>query len=172
MNNNKLLEFDTIQELLAAYALSPAAKEKCRKLSPYTSLQACKNRLKETTEAKKILECFGSPPLPIMAELKEILEICRKDALLSVEQLTAVSQFLSSCKRMKAYLTKAELLGTGISQYGKILDELPALLEELECSIRYGEIDDFASTELKKSSQKDRKLSYSNKAKAGIYSEK
>ena len=27
MNNNKLLEFDTIQELLAAYALSPAAKE-------------------------------------------------------------------------------------------------------------------------------------------------
>ena len=149
MNNNKLLEFDTIQELLAAYALSPAAKEKCRKLSPYTSLQACKNRLKETTEAKKILECFGSPPLPIMAELKEILEICRKDALLSVEQLTAVSQFLSSCKRMKAYLTKAELLGTGISQYGKILDELPALLEELECSIRYGEIDDFASTELK-----------------------
>jgi DNA mismatch repair protein MutS2 len=106
----KTLEFDKILEMLSDYALAQRTKQKIMALEPYMSESEVKRKIKETTEAKKIIEATGTPPLASMKEIEKIIALVGMDAMLIPEQLISVAQFLLSCKRMKEYLRKAESL--------------------------------------------------------------
>lgn len=143
------LEFNKILDLLCGLALSRSAKEKLSRLSPYMRETECRLKMQETTEAKKILECLGTPPLSSMEDLEKILELCSKGAMLVPDQLTAVAKFLISCRRMKSYMKKAEFLQLSIAYYGASIYELDDLYEEIDRSIRNGQVDDSASPKLR-----------------------
>ena len=149
MNTYTALEFDSIRSQLAELSLSDAAKAKALSLRPSTDERECKARMRETTEAKHILEHHGNPPLTAMKELEKILTLVQKDAMLLPGQLEGVSQFLSACRRLKAYLKKAETPEGGIASYGGALDAIPALFEEIDRSIRDGRVNDDASPVLR-----------------------
>ena len=149
INTNNTLEFITILEQLSELALSQKAKEKLRSLEPFLSESECKSKMRETTEALKILECVGSPPLALMKDLDKVLDLTIIGSMLIPEQLTSISGFISSCKRMKNYLRKAELLDIGVAFYGGSLNELIILFEEIDRSIRNGLVDDNASISLR-----------------------
>jgi dsDNA-specific endonuclease/ATPase MutS2 len=68
--------------------------------------------------------------------------------MLIPEQLKSVSIFLSTCRRMKNYLKKAESLDVGIAFYGGSLNTLDMLYDEIERSIRNDAVDDDASPAL------------------------
>ncbi len=149
VNYENALEFNKIIEMLCQQALSERAVERLAKLKPYLSETECRQKMQETTEAKLILESQGTPPISTMKELDKILDLCKKGAMLVPEQLLTVAQFLSSCKRMKTYLKKAEVFEVGISFYGGTITDLSDLSEEIDRSIRNGQVDDSASPKLR-----------------------
>ncbi len=146
---NDTLEFNKILEQLSQLAVSEKAKEKLLELKPFLSERECKAKMLETTESLKIIDMIGTPPLASMEELRKILELAEKGAMLIPEQLTSVASFISSCKRMKNYLKKAETLDVEVAFYGGTLHELAMLYEEIDRSIRNGMVDSEASASLR-----------------------
>lgn len=148
MNQKDTLEFHTILERLAGFAMSEGAREKLLALQPSLHESQCRNNMHETTEARKLLDAVGNPPLSLMKELDPIISSVHQGAMLSAEQLMHTAQFISSCKRMKVYLKKSEFLNVDIAFYGGSLHELNDLYAEIERSIRNGIVDSSASPAL------------------------
>lgn len=163
--NNNTLEFDIIKNMLAEYASTEYAKKRSAGLAPSVSVDECAERIKETTEAREILESVGNPPLPSMNGLDKIIVLAEKEGMLLPEQLDAVLIFLVSCRRMKLYLKKAEILDNTIALYGNTIHELNDLYEEIYRSIKNGEVDDNASPALKNVRRKIINVSDSIKSK-------
>lgn len=145
----KALEFNTIIEMLCNNAVSDSAKSKLRLLRPYLNEREVNAKLKDTTEARKILDHIGSAPLATMKEIPMILELAEKGAMLVPEHLTQVELFINACKRMRSFLKRAESLSVDIAGYGYSFHELSNLSSEIEKAIRNNGIDDGASKELK-----------------------
>jgi Mismatch repair ATPase (MutS family) len=148
MNNHKTLEFDQILQQLADNALSDIVKARCLTLVPSLNEAEIRRRLDETTQAKRIIEQIGTPPLPSMTDLQKVIGLIAIDAMLMPEQIAYVSSFLASCRRMKTYLQKAEATDTNIAWYGGSIDTLTELENEIERCIRNGMVDDKASARL------------------------
>lgn len=149
MNAYNTLEFNIILESLADHALSQKAREKLLSLKPFLSERECKSKMQETTEARKIFEGIGTPPLATMKELDKILDLTVKGSMLTSEQLTSICTFIASCKRMKKYLKKAEAFNADIAFFGHSLSPLDLLFEEIERCIRNEAVDDGASPALR-----------------------
>lgn len=145
----KALEFDKILVQLSEYAVSDTAKKKLAELRPYMNVREVTSRINETTEAVRILNQIGTPPLPLMKDLRMILDLGEKGSMLIPEQITAIGDFITACKRMKQFLKRAEALQVGIAGYGGAIYLLSELLNEIERSIRNNRVDENASRELK-----------------------
>ena len=83
MNIERQIEFDKIKELWAELAMTDWAKEKIREAAIYLSETELKRKLKDTTDARFLIEKLGTPPLQNMTELKEILLITEKGECLT-----------------------------------------------------------------------------------------
>jgi DNA mismatch repair protein MutS2 len=142
------LEFNKLLHILEEYALSENAKNKIKNLEPYLSESEVLRHLNETTEAKKIIENFGSPPLSGMHELEKSLALLGKGTMLLSEQLANISQFLTTCRRLKIYLKKAEGSSTNVALYGNSIYDLSNVEDEINRCIRGNQIDDKASPAL------------------------
>ena len=66
--------FTEIIEQLAEYANSPQAKEKIRNLQPYLDEGELKRNMRDTTQARQMLDLLGTPPLPVMEQIGHIVE--------------------------------------------------------------------------------------------------
>lgn len=142
------LEFDKILEMLAGYAFSEKIKQKLINLLPYMNEAQLIAHIDETTQAKRILEISGNPPLASMVELEKIITLMDKDGVLNPDQLASVSQFISTCIRMKRYLKRTEEGESGVSAIGYSINDLSELREEIDLCIRGGMVDDRASSAL------------------------
>ena len=179
MNDYQALEYHIILQMLAELALSDGAKKLAETLRPELNESTCRAWMRQTTQAKIILESCGNPPLSSMMELEKTLALCEKDAMLLPEQLTAVAQFLLSCKRMKAYLKKAEATGSDLAFYGGALEPMENLYDEIDRSIQNGMLADDASVALRSirrriditGAQIKDKLSAMLKGQDGIFAE-
>ena len=147
-SSNRTLEFDTILEELSLKCLSQNAKDKCLALTPFLSVSICKTKMVETSEGKEIIELLGMPPLASMHDFDKILELATKGSMLIPEQLNGIVDFIYACKRMTAFLKKAEQVNIDLGYYGGAFNELSYLYDEINRSIRYDKVDDNASTTL------------------------
>lgn len=148
-NTNKTLEFNVVLKQLSSCAFSEKAQAKLEQLNPFLSESECKLKMSETTDAKKILEIIGSPPLASMKELDKTLDLAVKGSMLIPDQLSSVLSFVNSCRRMKSYLKRAEILDVELAFYGRAFHDLSMLAEEIDRSIRNGMVDDGASPALR-----------------------
>lgn len=161
----KTLEYNCILQQLQEIALSTKAKERFMDLRPYLKESECRNRMEETTEAKKILESFGTPPLSSMKDMDKLIEICEMGAMLLPEQFTQIGEFISACKRTKAYLKRAEESGGNIAYYGNSICDLSDLKYQIDQSIRNGRVEDSASKLLRDIRRKMEQINNQVKAK-------
>jgi len=142
------LEFDKVLNILKEHALSDNAKEKITMLEPFLSENEVSRHLNETTEAKLIMEHYGTPPLSVMEGLDKSLTLIDKGSILMPDQLGNISQFLTACRRMKTYLKKAEGSFTSVACYGNSIYDLSNIEEEINRAIRGSQVDDKASSQL------------------------
>ena len=101
MNIERQIEFDKVKELWAELAMTDWAKEKIREAAIYLSETELKRKLKDTTDARFLIEKLGTPPLQNMTELKEILLIAEKGDCLTPYQLERVEKVLLHFSKWK-----------------------------------------------------------------------
>ena len=88
--------FTEIIEQLAEYANSPQAKEKIRNLQPYLDEGELKRNMRDTTQARQMLDLLGTPPLPVMEQIGHIVEKAVLGELLLPEEMEEVGMFLAA----------------------------------------------------------------------------
>ena len=155
MNTTEMtLEFDKIKNMLCSLANTQGAKEKLLSLTPSLHEKECRTRLRTTTEARQLLDALGSPPTSTTESLDKVLPLIKAGALLSPEQFIGIAQFLSSCRRMKAYLKRGEYLGAELAFYGRSFLEMSELEGEIERCIRGDAVDSNASPALRDARRK------------------
>ena len=148
MNIERQIEFDKIKEIWANLAITDWAKEKIREVSLFFSENELRKQLRDTTDARNLIEKMGTPPLQNISEIKDILLIAEKGDCLTPYQLERVEKALVVIKRLKDYLERGKIYNNSLAYYDENLDSISELREEICSKIRNGVVDDYASKEL------------------------
>ena len=75
MNIDKQIEFNKVKEKWADSAITDAAKEKIRAVSLFFSENELRKQIRDTTDARNLIEKLGMPPLQNISEIRDILLI-------------------------------------------------------------------------------------------------
>lgn len=145
----ELLGYKEILEQLKGHASTNQGKKLCGELSPYLSEAELSRHMRETTQARQLLDYAGAPPLPLMERVEEYLDRAVVGELLLPEQISQIGDFLVAVRRLKGYLDKGVERQIGIAFYGENLVLLEELGSEIERCIRIDLIDDYASASLR-----------------------
>lgn len=143
-----VLEYGKIKEQLKQYALSDRAKEIIDRLEPSIDSSVIEGWLKETTEARRIIDIKSAVPLSALTGVDKLLEKGRKGMVLAPEELVAIASLLECVRRMKSFMSGMQLPAPGISTYAASMYELGDLYDEIYRCIVDGRVDDRASPEL------------------------
>lgn len=149
LNTETILEFSQIKEQLCECAVSTPAKEILKNLSPMLDENECRRKMNETTQARTLLDTYGTPPLSPMKDLDEILLAVEQNSMLYPEQLITVSSFITTCERLIRYLSKAEITNLDLAYYGRSMVDHSEVRTEIINVIRNNTVDDCASNDLK-----------------------
>ncbi|GLC30804.1 endonuclease MutS2 [Clostridium omnivorum] len=144
----KILEYNKILEALKGYALSEMAKERIEALEPMVDINAIEKQLRETTEARAIIDRSSSVPLHSLSGIKKIKEKLGKGSNLLPEELEAISTLLREGKRLKIFMEDKAFEAPMVSTYAQSIYELTDLTEEIDRCIFRGRVEDKASGEL------------------------
>lgn len=148
MNIDKQIEFDKVKEIWAELAITDYAKEKIKEIEWCFSENELNKELRDTTEAKELIEKVGTPPLQNITEIKDVLMIVEKGDCLTPYQLERVETVLVAIRRLKDYLSRGKVYQNSLAYYDENLDEIPELGDEIRNKIRGSIVDDYASKEL------------------------
>lgn len=145
----RMLEFDKIIEQLEEFSCTQAAAERIRGLAPCLSESEVRAFIRETTEARLMLDECGSPPLTALEGIADLMLLAEKGGCLSAPELEKIALTLTAVKRMKDYLNRGKSYEISLPWYEENLDSLEDIREELNQKIRSGRVDDYASKLLK-----------------------
>ena len=148
-DTEKILEFDRIKEKLAELACTEKARQQIQELKPSLSELEVKASQRETTEARKMIEICGNPPVTALQGVDEWIEFASKGGCLTPRQLEQISMVLAAVRRLKDYLRRGKEHEIGLAYYAENLDGLDDIREELGSKIRNERVDDYASKTLK-----------------------
>lgn len=144
------LEFPRIIEQLKELSLTDEAAARIAELRPILSEKELKLALRDTTEARNMIDTFGTPPIPGMHGIRSLVEGAKKGDMLMPENLEQIGVMLVSVRRLKDYLTRGKEEQWGLAYKSDELDDVGFLREEINRAIRGTQIDDYATPELSK----------------------
>jgi DNA mismatch repair protein MutS2 len=146
----ELLEYNKVKEILKGFALSDITKENIDKLEPSVDIRLIEKNIKETTEARAIVDISSSVPIHSLKGVKDVKQKLEKGGILSPEDLSIVASLLDEVKKLKRFMNDKGHAAPTISTYALSAYELDEVREEIERCIANGRVDDKASSELSK----------------------
>lgn len=148
MEKEKQIAFDRIREQWMALALTEQAREQIRTMTFYTDEDNLRKALKDTGDARALMEKLGTPPIQSVTAGREVLLAAEKGVCLMPEQLEQVERILTVVGRLKQYLQRGKAYENALAYYEENLYVPEELREEINRQIRCGAVDDHASKEL------------------------
>nr|WP_306822079.1 hypothetical protein [Mesobacillus foraminis] len=145
-----VLEFGTVKESIAHYALTTAGKAKVMDLQPSTNIKQIKAWLDELSEATEIMKVSTSVPVHGLEGIEGLMNGLNKGIALRPEQFAKLQDFLDCCGKMRRFMKDKDYIAPRVSSYIYSIEELPGLAGEIIRCIRNGRVDDYASKELLK----------------------
>lgn len=142
------IEINRIKEIWSGLAITTKAKEQIAEKWIILDETILRKELKDTTDARELIEKLGNPPLQDVSEIMEILEISKKGDCLSPYQLERVQSVLTVLERLSAYLKRGQQYQNSLSFYDESLNTQNELREEIALQIRGEKVDDHASKQL------------------------
>ena len=156
MNEKALrtLEYHKIIDLLVRHANCEAAKQRCKKLTPMTSLADIETAQRQTADALSRIFKKGSLSFLGVHDVTASMKRLEIGAALSIEELLHLASLLEVAKRAKAYSrndrTEEAETSDSLDEFFDGIEPLTPLLEEIRrCIISSDEISDDASSGLK-----------------------
>lgn len=145
----RVLEFDKIINMLAQHAASSLGRERALALIPVRNTDAIKKMQAETSEARAVLDLFGSVPLGGITDIRPTLEKSKLAAILQPAELLEVAHTLSAGRRLRAFLLKHKEDYPLLGELGDNIAAFEKLEQEITRSIGAGgEVVDSASPAL------------------------
>ena len=148
MNLDRILEFDKVKEIWRALAVTEHAKQKIENAGFISAELELRKELKDTTDARELIEKLGTPPLQNVTEIKDVMEIAKKGDCLTPYQLEKVGMILTAVRRLKDYLDRGKMFENPLAYYEENFNGVDDLREEIARQIRSERVDDYASKEL------------------------
>jgi len=148
MNLDKVLEFEQIKEMWKSLAVTEYAKQRIENAEFINAELELRKELKDTSNARELMEKLGTPPLQSVTEIKDVMEIAKKGDCLTPYQLERVGMILSAVRRLKDYLEHGKMFENQLAYYDENFDCADELREEIGRQIRNERVDDYASKEL------------------------
>ena len=99
----RTLELPVVLEMLASLAVSDAAKEKCRGLSPVCDLEEAVRLQEETQSARERLGLYGSPSFSGVKDVSRALNRADHGGVLNTRELLDVADLLTASHRVAEY---------------------------------------------------------------------
>ncbi|MBR2021372.1 MAG: endonuclease MutS2, partial [Clostridia bacterium] len=99
----KTLEFDKILKILASYCPIEAAHEKILEICPSVSAEEIKKRLRETSEAKLLIQTKSTPSLGGTRDITGHLARADKGSCLGMKELLDIGSLLRVCSSLNVY---------------------------------------------------------------------
>ena len=99
----RTLELPVVLEMLASLAVSDAAKEKCRGLSPVCELEEAVRLQEETQSARERLGLYGSPSFSGVKDVSRALNRADHGGMLNTRELLDVADLLTASRRVAEY---------------------------------------------------------------------
>ncbi len=145
MNTMNQIEFDKVKEIWAEYAITQHAKEEIENADIILEESKLRKALRDTTDAREMIDKLGTAPLQNVSEIKDILMIAQKGDCLTPYQLERVQGVLIILERLKSYLARGKQFENPLAYYDENIDAKIDLLEEIRRQIRSESVDDHAS---------------------------
>ena len=103
MKSLRTLELPAVLELLAAEAVSGAARERARALIPSGDRAEVSRRLDETSAAAKMMVVSGSPSFSGVKDVRASLQRADMGGVLNTRELLDIAGVLSAARAVRAY---------------------------------------------------------------------
>lgn len=144
------LDYYKLKEIVKGYCVSGLGKRLIDKIEPIYNLKIVKQRLKETTEGRNLLNSSYHLPLEGIFNITPLIDKIEKGIILEPEELYSISNFLRGSRKVKNFIKHKEGYAETLCQYGNNITELPYIEEEINISIKGSKVASNASKELKK----------------------
>ena len=149
MKSLRTLELPAVLELLAAEAVSGAARERARALIPSGNRAEVSRRLDETSAAAKMMVVSGSPSFSGVKDVRASLQRADMGGVLNTRELLDIAGVLSAARAVRAYGLSEKQERTCIDYMFSALQANKFLEDKITGSIvGEDEIADAASPEL------------------------
>ncbi|SEQ97696.1 dsDNA-specific endonuclease/ATPase MutS2 [Lachnospiraceae bacterium NE2001] len=148
MNTEFQIEFNKIQDMWAELAATDYAKERIREVKVILDEKELRRELRDTTDARDMVEKLGTPPLQNVNELSEVITVVEKGDCLTPYQLERVENVLVVIERLRSYLARGKQYNNPLAYYDENLDSMDYLRDEIVRQIRNEMVDDRATKEL------------------------
>ena len=142
------IEFNKVKEIWAGFAITKEAKDRIKDKWIILDESTLRAELKNTSDAKEMIEKLGNPPLQDVSEILEILEIVSKGECLTPYRLERVQSILSCLERLSSYLNRGKQYNNSLAYYDETLFTYEELKEEIVRQIRPEQVDSHASKDL------------------------
>ena len=160
------IEFNEVKKIWTDLAITTKAKEQIADRWIILDESKLKREIKDTTDAKELIEKLGNPPLQDVSEISEILIIAQKGDCLTPYQLERVQSILIVFDRLASYLKRGQQYYNSLSFYDESLSTQEELREEIAEQIRGEKVSDHASKKLFEIRMKIQQLEGEMKQKA------
>ena len=142
------IEFNKVKEIWAGFAITKEAKDRIKEKWIVLDESTLRAELKNTSDAKEMIEKLGNPPLQDVSEILEILKIASKGECLTPYRLERVQSILSCLERLSSYLNRGKQYNNSLAYYDETLFTYEELKEEIVRQIRPEQVDSHASKDL------------------------
>jgi len=144
----RVLELDKILKALEERCATELAKELVRALLPSADIEEVRRRQKETSDARRRLERFGTPPLSGISDIRPLLERAQQGSVLEPQELLAIARTLERATDLKLWMLKGDVEDSLKLQAERISDHAKLVARIRWCIGDDGQVLDRASDEL------------------------
>lgn len=153
------LEWPRLLELLAAQAATERGAEALRALDFPATHGGVRERLAQTTEARRLVDAGSEPPFGGVADLRAQLAELARGRALTARELAELAATIEAAARVRASLAGNAAQAPGLAALAQTLPDLRALAREIAAVVTpTGEIRDDASSELRRLRRRAREL--------------
>ena len=142
------IDFNQVKKIWAGLAVTGKAKERIDNINIILDESKLRREIRDTSDAREMIEKLGNPPLQDVSEILEILEIAEKGDCLTPYHLERVQSILIVLERLASFLRRGKQFQNSISYYDESLNTQDELRDEIERQIRGERVDDRASKDL------------------------
>jgi DNA mismatch repair protein MutS2 len=155
----KVLEYEQVRALLLEQINTDLGRERVAELAPLDDEEEIRKRLRETAEARRLIDQAGSLPLGGIHDVRHAVETAARDGLIEAQALLDLADTIASARRLRGFLLKRHEEAPRLAELGQEIGDFERIEGEIRrCIGPRGDVLDNASATLARVRKEQRVL--------------